>query len=258
MNHLLEQVQQHGIALCQDLENMGLWIGSTLIFFTASTNLSILPMKGAEQAVDWQICTDLQFSPLGNTAASLWRCQFDVKGIDYKWQVRVHQIKFNEVSTTATIALESNPRALAFHPSENILSVSSIGELQIFQISSDGSTQLLHKLTSDDLRGSFEVHKVPNGPASPPSTELTAMAPHMMSEYPTQSNGDINADGMKMETISIFNIHAAASFYSTRAGTDLSIQRMSGLTRGESISFTAFMQKRLILGHTFLPSTLVS
>jgi hypothetical protein len=60
---------------------------------------------------------------------------------------------------------------------------------------------------------------------------------------------DANADITEMETISIFNIRAAANFYSTRAGTDLSTRRMSGLKQGGAISFTAFTQKRLILGH---------
>jgi hypothetical protein len=184
MHHLPEEVQQHGIALSQDLENMGFWMASTLMFLSASPGLSILQMKDTDVVHDRRVCTDLRFNSLGDTAATLWRRPSDVEEADYKWEVRVHQLKFDTASTTATIALESKPQSLAFHPSENILSVSSVCELQILRITSEGSTQLLHKLSSDVLRGSFEVHKDPIGPASPPPTDLepTAMASDMTSE----------------------------------------------------------------------------
>ena len=185
MCHTPEHLQEHGIVLSQDLTKIGVWVGPTLTFLTflAGPALTVLRQEGMGEAADEQICIGLQFNSSGDIAASLWRCRSGVKEPEGKWGVRIHDVTSDEVSTTTSVTLRNEPQGLAFHPSENLLSVSSIGELHIFQISSDGSTQLLHKLTADLLQGPFKVHNVSNGPASPPSTELTAAAPHIISEF---------------------------------------------------------------------------
>jgi len=172
MCHAPEHLQEHGIVLSPDLKKTGFWVGPILTFL-AIPDVTVLKQKDVEGVADEQVCIGLQFNSSGNTAASLWRCRFDVKEAEGIWEVHIHDVRFDEVSTIASIVLRGKPQALAFHPSENLLSVSLIGEIQIFQTSSNGSTQLLHKLTADLLQGPFKVHKIPNGPASPRPTELT-------------------------------------------------------------------------------------
>jgi hypothetical protein len=179
--HTPEDLQEHGIVLSQDLTKIGFWVGPKLTFLTDPA-VTVLQQKGVCEAADEQICIGLQFNSSGDTAASLWRDRSGIKESEGKWEVHIHNLTFDEVFTTASVALRGEPQGLAFHPSENILSVASIGELQIFQMLPDGSVQLLHELAADLIQGPFKVHKIPNGPASPPSTESTAAAAHIISE----------------------------------------------------------------------------
>jgi hypothetical protein len=178
------EMQFHGIAFNYRLDIISLWIGSCLMFFQITKDNIVEMTCETEMALaedSGLCCVDLTFNSRKNCAVSLWG-QSDTNTTSANVGIHLSLYTFgdHEVSLRSTIPIKCGRGCYSFHPTKDILLVTTKDGLRLYRIDDIANPELIRTVSADTIKQSMRINysKRDYGIASPPSTMQTLGREH--------------------------------------------------------------------------------